>query len=321
MRAVFDMDNIAHTLTGLVVRDAAPKRLFGSKAFLWASLLIANAPDIDICLMPFGMATYLKYHRGITHSLFSVPIWGLIGAILALYLSRKKLPFLLSWLWLSIIVILHIAVDWITTYGTELFAPFSHITYSANLFPIFDPWFILILSLTSIAVSRIKRFSRKIVIFIGIIAMLFYSGTRVYCKYSSEHLVDSRFGPVAEIFSFPNIENIGAWLNPTKFRIVTVSGEMASSYDVSPLTGRTDFQRTTYIFSKGDEFWEEVDSYELGRVFVERSSLPIIYVGDDFLALSDLRYSATAGQNGGLTLYFEMNDGRISGPPSFDKPH
>ena len=319
LRVFFIMDNVTHTLTGLVARDIAPKRLFENRHFLWMSLLAANAPDIDIALMPFGLELYLKYHRGITHSLFLVPIWGLIAAILVYYISKKRVPFLDSWLWLSIMVSIHDGVDWITSYGTGLLTPFSQKAYSANLFPIFDPWFFLLLTTVCLIVKyRPKR--RKAIVFIGIAIFLLYGGLRAYCKSHSERLVEERFGPMAQIYSFADIENVGAWINPTMYRVVAVRGGMASSYEVSPLEGRTDFQRAFDLFDSGDEYWEKVDSYGAARAFIERSNLPVVEVQDGVLVLSDLRYSAGIGQTGGLALYFEMENGEIMGKPSIERP-
>ncbi len=64
------MDNLTHTLTGVLLARAGLRRL--TPRATWISVVAANIPDIDILVGPSGI-NYLNYHRHLTHSLFSNP--------------------------------------------------------------------------------------------------------------------------------------------------------------------------------------------------------------------------------------------------------
>ena len=60
------MDPITQSLTGLVLSRAGLNRLapYGTAI----ALIAANAPDLDVVTAPWGIVTYLHYHRHITHA-------------------------------------------------------------------------------------------------------------------------------------------------------------------------------------------------------------------------------------------------------------
>lgn len=89
----------------------------------------AAFPDIDALAMLAGDFTYLRWHRGVTHSVLLAPLWGwLLALVLARWfeVTRGKpggwkvlfAPALCG-------VLLHIAGDWITPFGTMMLAPLS----------------------------------------------------------------------------------------------------------------------------------------------------------------------------------------------------
>jgi len=313
------MDNIAHTLSGLAVRDLAPKNLFKSKAFLWVAILIASAPDIDILAWFFGQDAYFRFHRGITHSVFLIPFWGFLGALIVYYASRKKVSFVKSGLWYSMIIVVHLTMDWVTSYGTELFAPFTHKTYSANLFPIVDLWIILPLSLLSFIGKfyndRRRTFSIGVLIF-----LIFLTGFRLFSKMRSESLIIERYGHSDKIVSFADIESWREWLNPSIYRVVTVHGDSAISYKVVPHTGNVICQNSFDLFSTDDEYWDEAYRYNLSKNYLDRSELPIAGVLGDRFLISDLRYTSELASNSSLTVYFPLIGDTISGPPKMLRP-
>src|ERR1700733_9361787 len=68
-RICISMDNITHTLTGLMLARAGLGRTTPRGGSLMM-MLAANAPDLDVFLgLPGGLA-YMEYHRGYAHSLF-----------------------------------------------------------------------------------------------------------------------------------------------------------------------------------------------------------------------------------------------------------
>lgn len=313
------MDNIAHTLSGLATRDVAPKSLFKSKPFFWVALVVANIPDMDIFAWFVSQEFYFRVHRGITHSVFLIPLWGLLGAAACYFISKKRVPFFKAWLWYSIIVIVHVTVDWITSYGTALFAPLSEKTYSAHLFPIVDIWFLLPLVILLLVGKFFSEQRRKVAVIV-ISFLLIYGGFRFTMKSSAENMVEKRYGVPGQILSFADIESWKTWLNPSMYRVVTFDDDSAISYEVAPLSNRLIIQGEYDLFDSTDMYWKDATSFSLSRDFILRSNLPIRKTSGDSFFVSDLRYTSDFGNWGSLTLYFPLEDGAISAAPKFLRP-
>ena len=134
------MDPITHAASGAVAMLAMPNR----PASRWAvplAALAAASPDVDV-LMANTPLQFLLLHRGITHSLFFAPLLGLVLALVGCSLWRAQTPghwrFAKTWLFMTAMVLLHIWLDCITTYGTMIFVPFSHMRVRLNAVFIID---------------------------------------------------------------------------------------------------------------------------------------------------------------------------------------
>ena len=134
------MDPITHAASGAVAMLAMPNR----PASRWAvplAALAAASPDVDV-LMANTPLQFLLLHRGITHSLFFAPLLGLVLALVGCSLWRTQTPghwrFAKTWLFMTAMVLLHIWLDCITTYGTMIFLPFSHMRMRLNAVFIID---------------------------------------------------------------------------------------------------------------------------------------------------------------------------------------
>ncbi|WP_139209245.1 metal-dependent hydrolase [Aquisalimonas asiatica] len=140
------MDTLTHALSGaLAGRATAPRQPRPDQLSLrertWIGFLAAAAPDIDIVFTLFGHVTYLENHRGITHSLLLMPLWAwLLAALCAVALGRRY-----TWrAYYGVILLgifIHILGDLITSYGTQILAPFSNWAPGFNTTFIIDPWF------------------------------------------------------------------------------------------------------------------------------------------------------------------------------------
>jgi inner membrane protein len=74
------MDNLTHTLSGLVLARLSKKSDESDPLSLKTRMIVAtlatNMPDLDIVLAPFSSQFYLLHHRGETHSLLMLPLWA-----------------------------------------------------------------------------------------------------------------------------------------------------------------------------------------------------------------------------------------------------
>ena len=134
------MDPITHAASGAVAMLAMPSRPASRLAVPLAALAAAS-PDIDV-LLANTPQQFLLLHRGITHSLVVAPLLGLLLALISCSLWRAQTAghwrFAKTWLFMTAMVLLHIWLDCITTYGTMIFVPFSHMRVRLNAVFIID---------------------------------------------------------------------------------------------------------------------------------------------------------------------------------------
>lgn len=153
-RLIPTLDNLTHTLTGLALARAGLGRNTPRAGLTLA--LACNLPDIDIVTGLWGRVAYLEHHRGITHAFAASPFLAAALAWAMSYFireaSRVRL-FVLAWLG----IVIHIASDLWTTYGTRVFLPFDATWYAGDWIFIIDPTLLAILALAVLA----SRFSKS----------------------------------------------------------------------------------------------------------------------------------------------------------------
>jgi inner membrane protein len=136
------MDNITHTLTGLMLARAGLGRTTPRGGSLMM-MLAANVPDLDVFLgLPGGLA-YMEYHRGYAHSLILAPAMAVIPLLLAKWIRGASINWL-SYLACLVGVLSHLALDLTNVYGVRLLLPFSSRWLHLDITNIIDPWILLI---------------------------------------------------------------------------------------------------------------------------------------------------------------------------------
>ena len=101
-------------------------------------------PDLDILIRSdTDPLVFLEYHRQFTHSLIFIPLGGLICAVIfyLLFARRKGFSFKLTYLYCTLGYASHGFLDSCTSYGTQLFWPFSNTRISFDTISIIDPLF------------------------------------------------------------------------------------------------------------------------------------------------------------------------------------
>ena len=106
-----------------------------------AGFFACAAPDLDFVAGLFGPVTYLLHHRGVTHSLLMMPLWAFPLAWLLAKLLREPGGWRALYGVCVLSIGLHIAGDWITSYGTMVLAPFSDWRAGLGTTFIIDLWF------------------------------------------------------------------------------------------------------------------------------------------------------------------------------------
>jgi inner membrane protein len=155
------VDTLTHALSGaLLARATAPAKADETTLPLGRRMLIgflaAAAPDLDFVFGYLGPIEYLYNHRGITHSLILLPLWAFLLAKLCALIWRRDRPWKAYFGMLAMGIALHIAGDWITSYGIMLLAPVSDVRFGIDVTFIIDLWFsgIIVAGLVAAAIWR-----------------------------------------------------------------------------------------------------------------------------------------------------------------------
>lgn len=146
------MDNLTHSLVGLVASKAGLERL--SPGATGLCILAANAPDSDIVTLIGGRWNYLHHHRGITHSIVGAIVLGLTlplifyfaDRLIARIRARPPAVRLKGLMIASLLVIAtHPFMDWTNNYGLRPFLPWSSQWFYGDFVFIIDPFLWMIL--------------------------------------------------------------------------------------------------------------------------------------------------------------------------------
>ncbi|WP_299757020.1 metal-dependent hydrolase [uncultured Pontibacter sp.] len=138
------MDSLTQIVLGASVGEAVAGKRLGNKAMLWGAIA-GTIPDLDVLLNPWlDTVQQLSFHRSITHSiLFALVVSPLLGWLLHRLYKSSAATFR-DWSLLFFFgFITHILLDSCTTWGTQLFWPFS--TYGVAFYNVFviDPLYTL----------------------------------------------------------------------------------------------------------------------------------------------------------------------------------
>ena len=157
------MEPVTHFLTGACIGRAGFNRKTAYATL--AALLAAEAADLDVIWGMAGPVEVLKHHRGITHTLWAVPVVAgvVVGAVWLLdrWLKRRRYavakdqpanlqPIQWGWLYLTacIAALSHLLLDWTNNYGVRPFFPFNPHWYAGSFMFIAEPvmWALLFLA-------------------------------------------------------------------------------------------------------------------------------------------------------------------------------
>lgn len=153
------MDTITHGLFGYTLYKVMQREEMTKKqkhALLFTALVGSQIPDIDVVaeFTETGRVMAQMWHRGLTHSLFLVPIWALIIYALCFLLFKRKDPQLF---YVGLFAVFwHDTIDLFNAWGTGYFEPFSSVRISIGTIPIVDLVFWSIFAIGFI-VARLKK--------------------------------------------------------------------------------------------------------------------------------------------------------------------
>lgn len=289
------MDTITHALSGATIAYTLPKEIRPWWLPAWA-MLIAILPDADI-FFTHSAIDYIKIHRSITHSLAGA--WGLsfictipLITLIALQPRSNELPkiqnkswsFLNAWLFTYSIIVLHIWLDAMNSYGTQVFLPFNDYRVRMNGLFIID-----LLLFVPLIVGLIFWRKNRIIMILLLIWTIFYPLTNVGIRLSLEayfkntYMLQHQATTTDNTFSqFQKKQYTvkGVYLLPDAFtpfhwKLVLDNGD---TWSISGYTLFTAIPQKFMYFEKPPEIlWEMLkEKSEMFRIYEQFAMFPIL---------------------------------------------
>jgi inner membrane protein len=168
------MDTITHTLFGAAIYSSINRENMDKpmkRSLLFTAMLGSLAPDIDVISSLWDTAgMYQMWHRGITHSIFAVPVFALILSLLC-YLFWKVKDRKVFYIGL-LSVFIHNTSDLFNAWGTGYLEPFSSVRVTFGTIPIVDLVFWVLILGGFILVKWRKLVSHKVFKIVGLLLVL-----------------------------------------------------------------------------------------------------------------------------------------------------
>jgi inner membrane protein len=216
------MDNLTHSLTGLVLSRAGLNRWYPRATLLL--ILSANVPDIDIVTSFRGSLSYFEHHRGISHSIAMAPVMALLPVLFVCAVSRSMRGWKAAWVLSLIGVASHLLLDWTNAYGIRFLDPFSDHWFRLDLNNIVDLWIwaVLLIAWVGPMLGRLvsseigaKSGSGRALAWFALSFVVVYDFGRYLAHQRALEILNARIyqgGPPIEAAAFPvSVANPFAW--------------------------------------------------------------------------------------------------------------
>lgn len=272
------MDTITHTLFGLTLYGAADKRdlqQHEKRALFVTTLVGSQIPDSDVISRLWDTeGMYQMWHRGITHSIFLVPLFALLIYILVRLLFRVTDIRYFWWALLSVFI--HNTSDLFNAWGTGYFEPISDVRITFGVIPIVDfvYWGIFLVAwlVARKQEVRYKTYRYAWSALVLYVAIQSAQGAYLYQAYADEH------DEVALSASFI----------PTQFTVITKTDENVSLYKDSI------YQEATLLYNLTSD--EQVsleplfEANQEARTLTKWSPFVVIVANEERLGVFDPRF-------------------------------
>jgi len=188
-------------------------------AVSWLACLAGMAPDLDVLIQsPTDPLLFLEFHRHFTHALIFIPFGALIVCACLYWSVRRTLSLRESYVACLIGYATHGLLDACTSYGTQLFWPFSDVRVAWNNVSVVDPVVTIPLVVCVVLAARTRRLSYTL---IGIGWMLVYLGIGVWqmnrALDATQQIASSRGHTATKVTVKPSFANLLVWKSIYEF--------------------------------------------------------------------------------------------------------
>jgi inner membrane protein len=180
------MDPVTQGLAGaLVAAPLATRREM--RAALLAGAVGGMMADLDVLIRSASdTLLYIEYHRQFTHSFVFAPLGSLVAALALWPFLRDRVWFVKTYLWCFAGYLVHPLLDAATSYGTQLWWPFSDLRVAWNWISVIDPLFSLP---ALVLLAATFRWRRRALGVLGIMWMLIYMAIGAYQNQRAEQIL------------------------------------------------------------------------------------------------------------------------------------
>lgn len=294
------MDPLSQGVLGATLPQALIKKTpYMKYGFLFA-FLGGMAPDLDVLIKSdTDTLLALEFHRQFTHSLIFIPFGALICSIAFHYLFYKRMPFKLNYLYTLLGYATHGLLDACTTYGTQLFWPFSNTRVAWNNISIIDPLFtipLLILVFTSLIKKQPKY--GKMALLYGLLYLSFGVFQRNRAIDKGQKLAQERGHQVLSISAKASFGNLLLWKVIYETNDKYYSDAVRTGFDIKIYPGESieklDLKKDFPWLIKGSQHSVDIERFRwfsMGYIAKHPDRKDFIY---------DIRYSFLPNQMNGL---------------------
>lgn len=136
------MDPLSQACLGASLSQSSIRDNSKQVSALLIGAISGMAPDLDFLIRSADdPLLFLEFHRQFTHSLLFIPFGALICSLLFYPFFKRSLSFKLIYLFSFLGFATHGLLDACTSYGTQLYWPFSNVRVAWNTVSIIDPFF------------------------------------------------------------------------------------------------------------------------------------------------------------------------------------
>jgi len=312
------MDSITHIALGAAIGEAQLGRKVGYKAALWGAAL-CTLPDLDVLLNPFlDSAQELRVHRGLTHSFFFAIV---ASPILGWFINRIQWKNNLGWKpWtlLSFLSILaHILIDIPTSYGTQVFEPFSSHPVTTDSMFIIDPFFTtpLIAGVTVALLhqrdTKVRYWASRAGIFVSGLYLIFGLGIKAHVNQVFDDSFKNQYGNYERLKTIPGPFTTLMWMGYVERN----DSLYASTYSLFDERHTLDFKgiaKNSHLLGpyRDDHPVEVLEWFTMGYYKMEKSNNEV-YLHDLRFGRSDFWLDETADYIWTNRLIFNEDSTRV----------
>jgi inner membrane protein len=207
------MDVISQAVLGASLSQSFAKDKTKQLSALIIGALAGMVPDLDILIYSNNdPLLFLEFHRHFTHSVIFIPFGALLCTLLFYPFIKNKLTFTQVYFFSFLGYATHGLLDACTSYGTQLFWPFSNQRIAWDLVSIIDPFFTLpVLIGIAFAVYRNNRRFAQLAFMYAIIFLSLGLVQKQRAENALYTLAEQRGHQVERIVTKPSFANRHVW--------------------------------------------------------------------------------------------------------------